>query len=202
MSVGSEAAHHYVGGQNCAQLSSSRGKATRRHFNRQACALLIHERVTITTRPYRGVYSPLPRVIRARLPSALPNRACLSLEMLLLLLPVGSHRWSFSRSLPQNWNEGSAFHRTACSQDHCAAQGPPATMESRSTVGPPSKMTPLAPREHQIVDLISRGWTDKGIAVELGVTVRTIRTHLERLYRKRRLHSRAQAVALWIHGGM
>jgi two-component system nitrate/nitrite response regulator NarL len=81
-------------------------------------------------------------------------------------------------------------------------QGAPITTQTLSSTGPQPKVTALAPREQQIVDLISRGWTDKGIAVELGVSVRTVRTHLERLYRKRRLHSRAEAVALWIHGGM
>jgi DNA-binding NarL/FixJ family response regulator len=64
------------------------------------------------------------------------------------------------------------------------------------------QITPLAPREQQIVELISRGWIDKKIAIELGMSVRTVRTHLERLYRKRCLHTRAEAVALWIHAGM
>jgi DNA-binding CsgD family transcriptional regulator len=53
----------------------------------------------------------------------------------------------------------------------------------------------LAPREQQIIDLISRGQTDKAIAAELSLSVRTVRTHLERLYRKQYLHSRAEAVA-------
>jgi DNA-binding NarL/FixJ family response regulator len=67
---------------------------------------------------------------------------------------------------------------------------------------PQPQITPLAPREQEIVDLISRGCPDKAIAVELGISVRTVRTHLERLYRKRCLHSRAEAVALWIRAGM
>jgi DNA-binding CsgD family transcriptional regulator len=56
-------------------------------------------------------------------------------------------------------------------------------------------MRRLAPREQQIIDLISRGQTDKAIAAELSLSVRTVRTHLERLYRKQYLHSRAEAVA-------
>jgi DNA-binding CsgD family transcriptional regulator len=55
----------------------------------------------------------------------------------------------------------------------------------------------LAPREQQIIELISRGKTDKAIAVELGMSVRTVRTRLERLYRKWDLHSRAEAVAFF-----
>jgi len=56
-------------------------------------------------------------------------------------------------------------------------------------------MRRLAPREQQNIDLISRGQTDKAIAAELSLSVRTVRTHLERLYRKQDLHSRAEAVA-------
>jgi hypothetical protein len=71
MSVGSEAAH-YVGGRNCNQLSSSGSEAASRHFNRQADALLIHERATITS------------------PRALPPGVS-QLRLLLLLLPGGGH---------------------------------------------------------------------------------------------------------------
>jgi DNA-binding CsgD family transcriptional regulator len=55
----------------------------------------------------------------------------------------------------------------------------------------------LAPREQQIIDLISVGKTDKEIAIELGIGVRTVRTHLERLYRKSNVHSRAEALAFY-----
>jgi DNA-binding CsgD family transcriptional regulator len=58
-------------------------------------------------------------------------------------------------------------------------------------------MRRLAPREQQIIDLIRRGLTDKAIAVELSMSVRTVRTRLERLYRKWDLHSRAEAVAFF-----
>ena len=61
-------------------------------------------------------------------------------------------------------------------------------------------MRRLAPREQQIIDLISRGKTDKAIAVDLSMSVRTVRTHLERLYRKWDLHSRAEAVAFFATG--
>lgn len=74
--------------------------------------------------------------------------------------------------------------------------------QSPPTGTPSPKMVRRGPRERQIVDLISRGRTDKAIAVELGMSVRTVRTHLERLYRKRCLHCRAEAVALWLQGEM
>ena len=89
-----------------------------------------------------------------------------------------------------------------------AAKTLPPTEANATKAKPPSVARPAAgmreppPRRYQIVDLISHGLTDKEIAFELGLSVRTVRTHLERLYRKRRLHCRAEAVALWIHGGM
>jgi DNA-binding CsgD family transcriptional regulator len=53
-------------------------------------------------------------------------------------------------------------------------------------------------REEDILGLIAGGLTDKQAAVHLGVSVRTVRTHLERLCRKHQVHGRAAAVALWL----
>lgn len=52
-----------------------------------------------------------------------------------------------------------------------------------------------------IVRLVARGFRDKEIAKELGVTRRTVRTQLERLYRRHGIHSKSQAVALWFTAG-
>ena len=59
----------------------------------------------------------------------------------------------------------------------------------------------FSPREAQIMALIERGLSDKQIAVSLGVSYRTIRTHLERLFRDHGLHNRASALARWLHEG-
>ncbi len=53
----------------------------------------------------------------------------------------------------------------------------------------------LSSRQHEILSLIGDGLSDKEIAAELGITTRTVRTHLERLFRENELHSRAEAVA-------
>jgi DNA-binding CsgD family transcriptional regulator len=53
-------------------------------------------------------------------------------------------------------------------------------------------------REEEILGLIAHGLTDKQAALHLGVSVRTVRTHLERLCRKHQIHGRAAAVALWL----
>jgi DNA-binding CsgD family transcriptional regulator len=55
----------------------------------------------------------------------------------------------------------------------------------------------FSPRQSEIVSLIASGYSDKQIAIALGVSQRTVRTQLERLYMANGLHSRAQAVHVW-----
>ena len=55
----------------------------------------------------------------------------------------------------------------------------------------------LTPRQAQILDLAATGLSDKEIARRLGVTHRTVRTHLEKLFQSRGFRSRSQAVAMW-----
>jgi DNA-binding CsgD family transcriptional regulator len=47
-----------------------------------------------------------------------------------------------------------------------------------------------------IVDLIAEGRTDKEIAYSVGISYRTVRTHLERLYDLNGVHCRAALTAL------
>ena len=56
----------------------------------------------------------------------------------------------------------------------------------------------LSPRQEQILDLIALGMADKQIALQLGISQRTVRTHLERLFRSIGVRSRAEAVAVWL----
>jgi DNA-binding CsgD family transcriptional regulator len=54
----------------------------------------------------------------------------------------------------------------------------------------------LTRREREVADLVGRGLTSRQIAEELVVTERTVETHLERMYAKLGIHSRAQ-LATW-----
>jgi DNA-binding CsgD family transcriptional regulator len=58
----------------------------------------------------------------------------------------------------------------------------------------------VSPRQYEILNLISLGFGDKEIAAQLGVSAHTVRSHLTRLFREHRLHSRAALVAAWIRG--
>jgi DNA-binding CsgD family transcriptional regulator len=42
----------------------------------------------------------------------------------------------------------------------------------------------LTPREREVAGLAAEGWSDARIAARLGVSVRTVETHLHRVYAK------------------
>ena len=54
---------------------------------------------------------------------------------------------------------------------------------------------PLAPREREIVKLVSEGLTNRQIAARLGIGDETVKTYLERAYTKLGVRRRAEAVA-------
>ncbi len=53
----------------------------------------------------------------------------------------------------------------------------------------------LSPRQKEIVSLIADGLSDKEIAVHLGMSPRTVGSHLARVYALHDVHRRAQLVA-------
>lgn len=55
----------------------------------------------------------------------------------------------------------------------------------------------VTPREWQILALLAQGYRSKEVATRLGVSRRTVQTHLERLFERHGIHSRAEAVCLW-----
>lgn len=65
----------------------------------------------------------------------------------------------------------------------------------------PVRKTSFTPRQAEIVDLVASGMADKEIARQLGISVSTIRTHLQRLYREIGARNRAHAVAEWLEKG-
>ena len=54
------------------------------------------------------------------------------------------------------------------------------------------------PRQTQILELAGRGSADKQIADELGISISTVRTQLQRFYKASGVHSRTEAVVLWL----
>jgi len=52
----------------------------------------------------------------------------------------------------------------------------------------------LTPKEHEVLELIARGFSYAEIARLQGVTVHTVQTHIKNLYGKLSVHSRSEAV--------
>ena len=53
-------------------------------------------------------------------------------------------------------------------------------------------------RETEILGLISLGYTDKAVALSLGISGKTVETHLRRVFLRLGIHSRAAAIAVWL----
>jgi DNA-binding CsgD family transcriptional regulator len=56
----------------------------------------------------------------------------------------------------------------------------------------------LSPRQESIVRLIGAGLSDKQIATRLGLSRHTVRTHLDRLFVKHRIHNRIELLMIWM----
>jgi len=56
----------------------------------------------------------------------------------------------------------------------------------------------LSPREETVLNLLSKGYTYKQIADQLGISIDTIRTYLRRIYEKLHVQSRTEAVAKYL----
>lgn len=60
----------------------------------------------------------------------------------------------------------------------------------------------LSPRQHQVLELIAEGMTNKEIGAELGITERTVKAYAAEVYTKLGVNNRAAAVAEGIKHGI
>ncbi len=58
-----------------------------------------------------------------------------------------------------------------------------------------SELANLAPREAQILTLLTRGFSYKMIAAELSISIDTVRTYIKRIYKKLHVNSMVEAVS-------
>jgi len=63
-------------------------------------------------------------------------------------------------------------------------------------------MSPLTPREMEILDYIAQGFMNKQIAVKLGISEQTIKNHVTSILRKLNANARTEAVVLAIRRGL
>lgn len=68
---------------------------------------------------------------------------------------------------------------------------------ARGASEPAPPTDPLSDREHEVLELAAQGLPNKEIAARLGVSIRTVETHLSRVFAKLEVGSRTEAV---LHG--
>lgn len=56
----------------------------------------------------------------------------------------------------------------------------------------------VTPRQAEVLRLIATGLSDKQIASKLGVSPRTVQSHVDRLYLQNGLHKRTALIAAWV----
>ncbi len=61
-----------------------------------------------------------------------------------------------------------------------------------------SETDELSPREQEILDYLAKGYSYKETAEQIGISYSTVHTHIEHIYHKLHVRSRAQAVAKYL----
>ena len=79
-----------------------------------------------------------------------------------------------------------------------AAEGPRQSPAAPAT----ADQLPLSARERQLVTLVAHGHTDAQIAAQLYISVRTVRTHLDRIRDKTGCRRRADLTRLALSAGL
>lgn len=86
--------------------------------------------------------------------------------------------------------------RLACLAREREVRDGPADAGVTAPPGPP--LSPLSPRERQVMDLVAAGRSVRDVAHELVLTDKSVRNYLDRIYRKLGVRSRATAILCWL----
>jgi DNA-binding NarL/FixJ family response regulator len=71
--------------------------------------------------------------------------------------------------------------------------------QQETAVSPPINLNILTRREREILTLLGEGLSNKSIAAQLYLSVRTVEGHIANLYSKLGIHSRTEAILIAIH---
>ena len=98
---------------------------------------------------------------------------------------------SLASKILQELARGSTTGDTASAPGH----GLPALGSVRSAPPEPLEVEPLTPREHDVLDQVAHGATNREIAASLIVSENTVKYHLKNILQKLHLRNRAEVVA-------
>jgi DNA-binding NarL/FixJ family response regulator len=82
------------------------------------------------------------------------------------------------------------------------ATAPSRVRSASDTIREPETEAVLTTREREILELLSEGFGNKQIAARLGISTNTVKTHLEFLFEKLGVSTRAEAVARGVRRGL
>jgi DNA-binding CsgD family transcriptional regulator len=100
------------------------------------------------------------------------------------LTAVGCWRWAGEAATSAATEFGAEGLRARAEEQSRAARELAAKAEQRVDVATRAALAALTAREREVAALAARGETDKAIAAVLGVSIRTVETHLHRAYAK------------------
>jgi DNA-binding NarL/FixJ family response regulator len=68
--------------------------------------------------------------------------------------------------------------------------------------GPPQPKAALAPQETRFLELLARGRSYQAAALEMGITINTVRNYVRSIYAKLEVHNKAEAVSRGLRDGL
>ncbi len=139
----------------------------------------------------------------ARLKAMLPKTQIVILtavdddELVFLALEAGADGYLLKRTKPADLR--------AALLDVCTGGAPMSSEIARRVVESFRRRTKardessnLSPREERVLELLSKGYSNKEIAEQLELSVDTVRSHLKHIYEKMHVRSRTEAVARYV----
>lgn len=134
-------------------------------------------------RLHGGLVELLPRIERAIAPDMMDvYRAAVDHAR----LDVGDDRFEQVVALGRllEWDEVTVLAAAVCDD-----------LTSPRMVPPTAEVTPLSPRQIEVLAMMARGHTNKEIAVDLGMRPKTVMHHASEIYRRLDVRNRTEAVA-------
>jgi DNA-binding NarL/FixJ family response regulator len=156
------------------------GEALARHHPKALAALMVEEQ---TLSPVLAASIVFSSTIRGVLP--MDMRLELWLSVMRLLLQGAPYLPPSIFAAAQGWSGADHVMMAGQHEQKPAAKAGAATMDN------------LTAREREVLTMVSRGFQNKVIAAELGLSQHTVKVHLHNIISKLGAHNRTEAAAIY-----